>query len=160
MNSNEMANEISLNCCAVEHPDTSILENVDRLLKHDFIAREGERFSPEQEHPSRQDMHAVKQFQETIRFDKDKGHYVCGVPWGPWVRNRAEAAQLINRMDTATNAKNRLRKTAVRMHQEPARKEGIWNQVQEFINEGHAVIVDDPQVPDDIPANACCYQAR
>ena len=152
MNSNESASEISLNCCSVEHPDTSILENVDRMLKHDFIAREGERFSPEQEHPSRQDMHAVKQFQETIRFDKDKGHYVCGIPWGPLVKNHADAAQLINRMDTASNAKNRLRKTAVRMHLEPARKEGIWNQVQEFIDEGHAVQIDDPKVPEDIPA--------
>ena len=64
---NESSNEISMNCCAIDRKEISVsVESVDRLFRYDFIARERDNRSPEQEHPSRKDEHATKQFKETI----------------------------------------------------------------------------------------------
>ena len=139
----------SMQCCAFKPPGESIEENLVRVLRYDFLSRTGEHASPEQEHPSREDCHAVAQFEATIEFDEDLQHYRCGIPWKV---DRQSAAAVINCMDTASNAKNRLRKAAARMHREPERKEGVWNQIQEYINEGHAREVVDPEVPADIAA--------
>ena len=142
-NGDSANNDVAINCCAVE-PSCDI----DRVLRYDFIARGTEVASPEQEHPSREDLHAIEQFHDTIRFDESIGHFRCGLPWK---QDRASAAKIINQLDTAANAKNRLRKAAERMKREPARKEGVWNQVQEFLNEGHAREVVNPEVADGIP---------
>ena len=141
--------DLSMHCCALDGPRESIEENLNRVLRYDFLSRTGERASPEKEHPSREDCHAVAQFEATIEFDEDLKHYRCGLPWKV---DRQSAAAVVNSMDTASNAKNRLRKAAARMHREPERKEGVWKQIKEYIDEGHAREVVDPEVPANIAA--------
>ena len=55
----ETDGEFSMNCCAVGRSET-IEDDINKMFRYDFIAREGEKGSPEQEHPSRQDLHAKK----------------------------------------------------------------------------------------------------
>ena len=141
-------NAIAMNCCATLK-DASIEEGLERILRYDFLSRTGEGASPEQEHPSRDDRHAIDQFEATITFDEALGHYRCGVPWR---EDRTAAAQIVNTMDTASNAKNRLRKAAARMHREPERKEGVWKQIQEYIDEGHARRVEMTGPVDGVPS--------
>ena len=144
-NTDKSKGDMILNCCAME---PSISEDIDKMLRYDFTMRAGEKFSPEQDHPSQNDLHAIKQFEETITFDKNLGHFRCGVSW---VKDRESAAKVLNQLDSATNAKNRLKKEAARMHRDPARKEGVWKQIQEIIDEGHAREVTSPEVPEGVP---------
>ena len=142
------SDEVALNFCDVQKKVDTIDNNLDRLLRFDFIAREGERASPEMTHPSQNDLHALKQMEEGVRFDKEKGHYYCGLPW---VRDRCSAAQILNNLDSEANAANRLRKAAIRFRQDPDRKAGVFKQMNEFIREGHARRVVDREVPDGLP---------
>ena len=146
----EIHDDIAINFCTVESKPTSIEEDLDRMFRYDFIARGGEKGSPEVAHPSREDIHATNQFKSTIRFDEELGHYKCGLPWK---EDRQAAAEVLNKLDSAGNAANRLRKASEKMKREPARKEGVFKQMKEIIDEGHACRVENPQVPDGIP----CY---
>ena len=101
----ENCDDIAINFCTVESKPTSIEEDLDRLFRYDFIARDGEKGSSEVAHPSREDNHALKQFESTIRFDKELGHYKCGLPWK---EDRRAAAEVLNKLDSAGNAANRL----------------------------------------------------
>ena len=144
----EAQSDIAMNCCAVKRSAETTEEDLNRIFRYDFLAREGEKVSPEVAHPSRNDQHALKQFKETVEFDEEIGHYRCGLPW---VKTREEAAKTLNRLNTAGNAANRLRKATERMHREPARKEGVWKQMRETIEAGHARKVENPEVPDGVP---------
>ena len=103
-------------------------------MKFDFLAREGEKDSPEVVHPSKDDLKAVKQMEDTLSFDKELGHYRCGVPW---VENRDSTARILSKLDSAPNALTRLRKAAVRMRLEPERKAGAFKQLQGIIDDKH-----------------------
>ena len=144
-NNGGLSDDLAINCCVVD-PTGSIQADLDRILRYDFTSRQGEKASPEQEHPSQNDRHAMKQFEATIQFDESLGHYRCGLPWR---EDRASAAKILNRLDTATNAKNRLMKAAERMRREPARKEGVWKQMKEYIDDGRARKVQKEEVPKD-----------
>ena len=137
----------AINCCAMGRCKSSIQEDLDQILRHDFIARGGEKGSPEVEHPSQDDLHAVKQLEATITFDERLGHYRCGIPWKV---DRASAAAILNQLNTEANARNRLIKLRDQMRRDPVRREGIWKQVQEYIDEGHARKISELPVPKDI----------
>ena len=145
----EADDEIMVGCCKAEVPNArTISEDIAKMFRHDFIAREGEKGSPEECHPSREDQHALRQFNETVKFDPELGHYKCGLPW---VRDRQSAAKTLNQIDSATNSINRLKKATNRMRREPARREGVWKQMNEILEEGHARKVDQSEVPEGTP---------
>ena len=147
--------------CYTTMKDTPIQECIDLMHRHDFTAREGERSSPEVEHPSRNDLYAIQQFEKTIHFDKDLQHYRIGLPWKI---NREHAAEVLNKLDSKTNAIDRLRKATHRMKREPARREGVWKTIQKFIEKGQAVEVTDETVPPKntslLSPSPCCHKAQ
>ena len=145
---NHDSDEVALNFCDAQKNIDTIGYDLDRLLRFDFIAREGERASPEATHPSQNDLHALAQMERTVRFDKEKQHYYCGLPW---VRDRRSAAQVLNNLDSKANAANRLRKAAERFRRDPARKAGVFQQMNEFIRDGQAVQVVDREVAHGLP---------
>jgi hypothetical protein len=53
----------------VENEGLSLSEEINRLYRHDFLMREGEKASPEESHPSRDDARATKIIQETLEFE-------------------------------------------------------------------------------------------
>ena len=138
------SDEVALNFCTAD----SIDNNLDQLLRYDFIARGDEKASPELTHPSQNDLHALRQMEEGVHFDKERQHYVCPVPW---LKDRSHAAMILNKLNSAANAANRLRKGSERMKREPARKAGVFKQMREIIDEGHARQVVDQNVPDGLP---------
>ena len=139
---------VEINCCVVQPDNESLNHKLDRILKHDFIAREGEKDSPEVVHLSKDDLRAVKQMENTIVFDKELGHYRCGVPWAD---DCDSAARRLSKLDSAPNAINRLRKSAVRMRLEPDRKAGAFKQMQGIIDDKHCRRVTDQTVQDGQP---------
>jgi hypothetical protein len=44
-------------------------------------------------HHSVQDEYAMKQIEDSLRFDETTGHYSCGLPW---VNGRAAAAESLD----------------------------------------------------------------
>ena len=134
--------------CYTATKDTPIQEYIDLMHRHDFTARDGERSSPEVEHPSRNDRYAVHQFETTIQFDENLRHYKIGLPWRV---NREHAAEVLNKLDSKTNAIDRLRKATSRMKREPPRREGVWNTIQRFIERGQAVEITNESVPPNTP---------
>ena len=44
-----------------------------------------------------------------------------------------------------------MRKATERMHREPARKEGVWKQMRETIEAGHARKVENLELPEGVP---------
>ena len=140
--------EVALNFCTASGNADSIDDKLDQLLRYDFIARGDEKASPELTHPSQNDLHALRQMEKGVHFDTERQHYVCPVPW---LKDRSHAAKILSCLDSATNAANRLRKSSERMKREPARKAGVFKQMQEIIGEGHARQVTDQEVPDGRP---------
>ena len=136
--------EVALNFCTAD----SIENNLDQLLRYDFIARGDEKASPELTHPSQNDLHALRQMKKGIYFDTERQHYVCPVPW---LKDRSHAATILNKLNSAANAVNRLKKSSERMKREPDRKAGVFKQMREIIGEGHARQVVDQTVPEGLP---------
>ena len=140
--------EVALNFCDAQKNTDTIEKNLDLILRFDFIAREGEKASPELAHPSRNDLHALKQMEESVRFDKELQHYYCGLPW---VKDRRSAARVLNALDSEANAANRLKKMAERLKRDPDRKAGVFKQMNEFIREGQVRQVVKREVPRELP---------
>ena len=142
----EEVEDAALNCCNVEEAPLS--EEISRLFRYDFTMREGEKASPEENHPSRDDERAAQMIKETLRFDKDVGHYRCGLPWK---NGRSVAASRFNAKASRRNALNRLMKEATKMRKDPVRREGVWNTMREMISDGHAKRVVDTDGPPGAP---------
>ena len=110
--------------------------------------RDGEKASPEESHPSRDDARAIKILQDTLEFDEKSGHYRCGLPWK---NGRQGAASRFNAEASKKNAIDRLVKEASKMRKDPQRRAGVWSSMGEIIGEGHAKRVDNPNVPPGTP---------
>ena len=142
----EKVEDVAMNCCDVE--ESPLSEEINRMFRHDFTMREGEKASPEENHPSRDDDRAVGMIKETLRFDENLGHYRCGLPWK---NGRDIAASRFDAKASRRNALNRLMKEAVKMRKDPVRRDGVWSAMKEMINEGHAKKIVDTDVPPGTP---------
>ena len=138
----------AVNCCAVENEELPLREEINRMFRYDFVMREGEKASPEESHPSRDDDRAVEMIKDTLKFDEDLGHYRCGLPWK---NGRKVAASRFDAEASHRNARNRLVKEAAKMHKDPVRRAGVWSAMNEIIGEGHARRVLDPDVAPGTP---------
>ena len=142
---------LSTGFAMIETEEKSLQKEVDYMLRHDFIMKGHEAFSPEQTHLSVNDYYSLKQMKDTLYFDLESGHWVCGVPWK---NGREAAAKRLNSVDTFTNAKNRLLKEKVKFEKDPVRKAGVFAQMNETLSLGHARIITDLKAPEGSP---CVY---
>ena len=87
--------------------DNGIWEMINRLFNHDFPS-----IDINKKHLSLDDEHALQQLRDTVTFDADKGHYICGLPWKA---SREHAAKVFSRIDSAGHARDRLIKATKRI---------------------------------------------
>ena len=137
-----------MNCCVAESDLDPVIQEVNRMWRHNFLIRDGEKASPDEVHPSREDQAAVDRIKETLVFDKELGHYRVGLPWK---NGREAAAQQIDNGAFEAQAKKRMMNTRNRMLKEPLMKEGVTAAIQKIIDEGHARRVTNPKVGPGIP---------
>ena len=121
--------------CILDSEPASIQREIEKMFRHDFIGRLGERFSPEECHKSQYDEFSLAQLEETMVFNESSGHYRVGVPW---YLGRERTAEIFENVDYYSSAKSRLDKLKVKMQRNPALKEGAFKQMNETLEQGHA----------------------
>ena len=142
---------LSTGFALIEAEEKSLQKEIDYMLRHDFIMKGHEAFLPEQTHLSVNDYYSLKQMKDTLYFEPESDHWVCGVPW----KNGWEAAaKKLNAVDFFTNTKNRLLKERTKLEKDPVRKAGVFAQMNETLSLGHARIITDTEVPQGSP---CVY---
>ena len=77
------------------------------MFRHDFIMSGDEIAPHEKIHNSAKDDFALKQMEESIRFDESIGHYKVALPWRD---GRSEATKVLGKYDSRANAMARLMK--------------------------------------------------
>ena len=105
---------------AVETDQSDLGNLINRLFSQDFP-----NISINRKHLSLDDEHALRQLNETVRFDPEKGHYVCGLPWKT---SRKGAMEILNKIDSAGHARSRLLKATNRI--KSGKTQMTWDQVQ------------------------------
>ena len=98
-----------------------------------------------------EDKFALKQMEETVIWDPVARRWRVGLPWK---RGRADAARILNSLPSDQMSLDRLRRSAFKMQKDPARKEIIFQQMQEFDDNGQVVDVDPEEhrnMPPDRP---------
>ena len=118
---------------------------INRLFNYDFPT-----IDINKKHLSLDDEHALQQLRDTVTFDADKGHYVCGLPWKA---SREQAAKVFSHIDSAGHARDRLIKATKRI--KSGRTQMTWAQVQNqmkgIFEDGHATFIDPGQIPPEVP---------
>jgi hypothetical protein len=117
---------------------------MNRMFRQDFMYRPGEETRSEMKHPSIQDKFAMEQIENTVKFDESSGHYSCGLPW---VNGRAAAAENLDAEVSKWNAMDRLMKLGKRLEKDQEMKTAVFDLVKGIIDDGHAKLVDNPDVP-------------
>ena len=130
--------------CLLEAHEPSLSDELRYLFRHDFMMTENEFAPPEEIHPSQIDEFSLKQMTDSITLDKETGHYSVALPWR---EGREEAAKVFDKVDSYANAYNRLMKEKHKFRKDPARKEGTFKQIRDTIDQGHARIVTNKDVP-------------
>ena len=144
----EEVEDVSINCCKVESYQMTLEASVDRILRHDFLLREGESSHRDEVHPSLEDNRMIQMVKESLVFDKQLGHYKCGLPWK---NGREAAAAKFDSKAFEAHARKRMWNTQARMMREPPRREGVTKTINGIIADGHARKVVDPSVGPGIP---------
>merc|ERR1711867_314251 len=116
-----------------------------------MIARQFEPVDEGKNEMSIEDKFAMKQLEESVRWDESVGKYRCGLPWR---HGREHAAKILNALDSGRMALDRLKRSTHRMRREPQRRQIIFDTVQKFVDEGRVVDVSpeeqfavDPRKP-------------
>ena len=143
---NDTAHEVDV--CVLDSEEKSLQEQIALMFRHDFIMAGHEVAPPEQLHPSQMDEYALKQMKDSIRLDKELGHYRVALPWR---EGRSAAAKTFSEVDSYSNAKSRLMKEKRKFLLDPARKEGTFKQIQDTMSQGHARIVDPERNVEGLP---------
>jgi hypothetical protein len=139
------SDEEIFNCCIIENDhETKLQDDMHRMLRHDFLYRPGEETRSEKKHPSIQDKYAMDQIESSLRFDESTGHYSCGLPW---VQGRAAAAENLDVEVSRWNAIDRLTKLSKGLDKDQEMKTAVFGLVKGIIDDGHAKLVDNPEVP-------------
>ena len=142
----------SINVEEEEMENLTVQESLNRIIRHDYVMRDGEKFSHGQTHYSANDEASLRQMDETAKYDLDENRYSVGIPW---IGGREKAAEAFETVDSYSNAYNRLMKEKVKLKKDPVRKAGVFAQMQEILNEGHARRVDNPD--ERIPGRPVMY---
>ena len=131
---------------ALEIDNGEIHAMVTQLFNRDFPE-----IPVSEKHDSLDDEHALQQLRQTIRFDKELGHYRVGLPWK---HSREAAAEVLNPIDSSGHARNRLLKATKRIKAGKTKMQ--WDQVktqmQGMFEDKHARFIEPSEVPPDVPS--------
>ena len=117
--------EASTVCCnALSANDALLKESLDRIFFNDFA-----KVNEEGVGLSKDNVEAIKQLQESIRFDEKRGKYVVGLPWR---YGRERAAQIFNSVNSREMAERRLRGMIPRFRRDPDRMKRVFAEVRKF----------------------------
>ena len=115
-------------------PEQEINENLDKLFARDF-----EKVDEGAVGMSVEDKYAIKQLEDSIRWDPEVVHYRVAIPWK---YGREETARRINALDSDGLAIDRLRRGARKMRRDPERMAITFAQMRKFEEDGQARDVD------------------
>ena len=141
--------EMSCYKISIQKDNEDIHECVEKLFRQDFP-----NIPFNEKHMSRDDEYAMKQMEETIRFDEEIGHYRVGLPWKT---SRAEAAKKLNGINSSKSALSRLKKSIKRVKEdkkyfEPGKYfEYAKAQMNAMFEDGHVEILERHEISDDFP---------
>ena len=128
--------EASTVCCnALSANDALLKESLDRIFFNDFA-----KVNEEGVGLSKDNVEAIRQLQESIRFDEKRGKYVVGLPWR---YGRERAAQIFNSVNSREMAERRLKGMIPRFRRDPDRMKRVFAEVRKFEEKGVAVDIDD-----------------
>ena len=128
----------------IEEDNKEIHEMIDRIYSGDFPT-----ITKNETHLSDDDKHAIRQLEETIKFDEETGHYSSGVLYKG---TREEAMKKLNAVDSANYAKTRTRKTVEKVRRMGGENlQYLKNQMSGIFDDGHAEFIEPGDVPEDVP---------
>ena len=128
---------------SIKTDNDEIHELFEKLFKHEFAD-----IPINKKHESLEDIHAMKQLEETIKFDEEIGHYRVGLPWK---KSRQEAAKILNPIETKQPSLNRLKKSMAKVRKNEQHFKYVQAQMQTQFDDGHVTIVKDEKVGENIP---------
>ena len=103
----------SCHCLSFVDQQAEINRDVEKVFARDF-----EPVDEEKEAMSLEDKFALRQMEESIRWDPAVGRYRVALPWK---EGREAAAAVLNRLDSDRMALDRLERLARKMRREPER---------------------------------------
>ena len=118
----------------IEVDDSELKEEINRVFSRDF-----EDIILNKKNLSREDYHALEQFEMTIEFKDSDKHWTVGLPWKG---SRRDAARILNSVDSSKAALNRLKKSMVKIRADPDMLKNIADQMDDMIKEGYVRRVD------------------
>ena len=128
----------SINCNALSAGDNLLRESLDRIYFHDFAT-----VSEEGSGQSKEEKEAIRQLQNSITFDDQRGKYVVGLPWR---YGREKSAQVINAVNSRAMAERRLKSMIPRLRKDEERRKRIFAEVKKFEEKGVSIDVNDEDV--------------
>ena len=140
----DIPNEVQINAIFGEE---TILKRLDNMYYADFCYKPIEDFPAEMTHHSQADKYAIDQMLSSMKHLED-GHYEVATPWILGREATREEFAKRNSLGTAIKRMDNLRK---KFQKNPALKEGSFKQMQETIDLGHAVVIDDLSAPEGAP---------
>ena len=117
-----------------QESDREINDNLERLFARDF-----EKVDEGAIGMSVEDKYAIKQLEDSVRWDPEVQHYRVAIPWK---YGREETARRINALDSDGLAIDRLRRGARKMRRDPERMAITFAQMRKFEEDGQARNVD------------------
>ena len=137
---------------AIEVDNKEINDLLQSIFKRDFPP------IPQSEtHNSIEDEHAIRQMRETIRLDKELGHYRVGIPWKT---SREEAAAALNAIDSSGHAKKRLIKSIEKIKKNEPNDPPIATELK-YVKKQLGSIFENKRAefinPEDVPAGVPSY---
>ena len=137
--------------CCLDVESNSFAEEIRRLFRHDFIAREGERFPAEMTHLSKNDETSLEQMNATVKFNSETNHYSVGLPWR---HGREETAELFKNIDFYSAAQSRHEKLKKKFQKNETLKAGSFAQMREKLAKGFVKEIETLDAPEESPV---CY---
>ena len=124
-----------------EHPSINFLgrkeKEFDReLIQKAFFETDFPFIDKETKSLSIEAQHALKQMQDTIKFDKEFKMYSVGLPYRV---SREEAAKIMNNVDSKGTAIKRAWSLKRSMNRIPDKKEKAFKEAQKFFDQGRAI---------------------
>ena len=123
--------------------DRSLKEDFQKIFMHDFGP-----ISEEEVGDSRENIQAIQQLKDTIRFDAKKGKYVVGLPWKG---GREHATKVLNALDSRDMAIRRLKSMVPRFRKDEPRKERVFKEMAKFKEKGYSTEIPDENDVKDAP---------
>ena len=122
-------------CCAMQVDDEALRKDFQKIFNHDFAP-----VSEAEVGESVENKEAIRQLNDSIRFDKKRGKYMIGLLW----RNGREAAcQTLNALDSQQMALKRLQGMIHRFRRNDERKQRVFKEMEKFEEKGYADVIDN-----------------